>query len=55
MSFDTALAGSGIVAASVSGDAATALFAGVRDRTLEDIQKCFDSGNPHAAGFALPG
>ncbi len=55
MSFDTALAGSGIVAASVSGDAAKALFAGVKDRALEDIQKAFDSGNPHTAGFALPG
>src|SRR5688572_7472837 len=55
MSFDTALAGSGIAAASVSGEAARALFAGVRDRTLDDIQKSFDSGNPHTAGFALPG
>ncbi len=55
MSFDTALAGSGIVAASVSADAARALFAGVAGRTLDDIQKSFDSGNPHTAGFALPG
>ena len=55
MSFDTALAGSGIVAASISSDAARALFAGVKDRTLDDIQKAFDSGNPHTAGFALPG
>jgi Zn-dependent M28 family amino/carboxypeptidase len=55
MSFDTALAGSGIVAASVSGEVAKALFAGVKDRSLEDIQKSFDSGNPHTAGFALPG
>ena len=55
MSFDTALAGSGIVAASVSDAAAKALFAGVKDKTLEEIQKSFDSGNPHTAGFALPG
>jgi Zn-dependent M28 family amino/carboxypeptidase len=55
MSFDTALAGSGIVAASVSADAARTLFAGVKDRTLDDIQKSFDSGNPHTAGFDLPG
>jgi hypothetical protein len=55
MSFDTALAGSGIVAASVSADAARTLFAGVKDRTLDDIQKAFDSGNPHTAGFDLPG
>ena len=55
MSFDTALAGSGIVAASVSSDAAKALFAGVTDRSLEAIQQSFDSGNPHTTGFALPG
>lgn len=55
MSFDTALAGSGIVAASVSNAVATALFAGVKDKSLTDIQQSFDSGNPHAAGFALPG
>jgi hypothetical protein len=55
MSFDTALAGSGIVAASVSDAAAKTLFAGVKDKTLEEIQKSFDSGNPHTAGFALPG
>ncbi|MFN7976569.1 MAG: M20/M25/M40 family metallo-hydrolase [Vicinamibacterales bacterium] len=54
MSFDTALAGSGIVAASVSADVAKTLFAGVPGKTLEDIQKDFDSGNPHTAGFALP-
>ena len=55
MSFDTALAGSGIVAASVNGDVAKALFAGVPGKTLDDIQKEFDSGNPHTAGFALTG
>jgi hypothetical protein len=55
MSFDTALAGSGIVAASVSDATAKTLFAGVKDKTLEEIQKSFDSGNPHTAGFALPG
>jgi len=55
MRFDTALAGSGIVAASVSDAVARALFAGVKDQSLEDIQKSFDSGNPHTAGFALPG
>jgi Zn-dependent M28 family amino/carboxypeptidase len=55
MSFDTALAGSGIVAASISGEVAKALFASVKDKTLDDIQKSFDSGNPHTTGFALPG
>jgi hypothetical protein len=52
MSFDTALAGSGIVAASVSGDAAKAIFAGSKD--LEGVQKELDSGNPHVSGFAIP-
>ena len=54
MTFDTALAGSGIVAASVSGDAAQAIFAAVPDKSLEAVQKDFDSGNPHVAGFAIP-
>jgi hypothetical protein len=52
MSFDTALAGSGIVAASISGDAARAIFAGGKD--LEAVQKDLDSGNPHVSGFAVP-
>ena len=52
ITFDTALAGSGIPAASISGKAAAALFG---TRSLESVQKEFDSGNPHAAGFALEG
>ena len=52
MSFDTALAGSGIPAASVSGTVAAALFAGA-PRTLQAAQQELDSGNPHVAGFAL--
>ena len=36
-------------------DVAQALFAGITDKTLEQIQQGFDSGNPHVAGFALPG
>ena len=52
ITFDTALAGSGIPAVSVSGNAAAALFG---SRSLEAVQKEFDSGNPHAAGFALEG
>jgi hypothetical protein len=55
MSFDTALAGSGIVAASISGAVAQAILAaGVPDKTLEAVQQSFDSGNPHVAGFAIP-
>ena len=52
MTFDTAIAGSGIPAASVGAEAAAALFAG---RSLEATQKDFDTGNPHTAGFDLPG
>jgi Zn-dependent M28 family amino/carboxypeptidase len=52
ITFDTALAGSGIPAASVSGKAAAALFG---SRSLESVQKELDSGNPHVAGFALEG
>ncbi|HXG88892.1 MAG TPA: M20/M25/M40 family metallo-hydrolase [Vicinamibacterales bacterium] len=53
MTFDTALAGSGIVAASISGDAAQAIFAAA-DKNIEAVQKDLDSGNPHVAGFAIP-
>ena len=53
MTFDTALAGSGIPAASVSGNVAAALFAG--SRPLIDVQQELDSGNPHVAGFELKG
>ena len=53
MTFDTAIAGSGIPAASITGRLAEDLFAG--QQPLADIQKEFDSGNPHAAGFAIPG
>ncbi len=54
MTFDTALAGSGIVAASVSGAAGAALI-GATGKTVEEVQRSFDSGNPHTAGFAIPG
>jgi len=54
MSFDTALAGSGIVAASISGTVAREIFAAIPDKPLESAQQSFDSGNPHAAGFAIP-
>jgi hypothetical protein len=56
MAFDTALAGSGIVAVSVVGKLADDLFrlSGV-GKTLEEAQKALDTANPHVAGFALPG
>ncbi len=52
MTFDTALAGSGLPAASVGGAVADALLAG--SRPLENVQRELDSGNPHVAGFGLP-
>jgi hypothetical protein len=52
MSFDTAIAGSGIPAASVSEKVATELLKG--GPSLDSVQKDLDSGNPHVAGFDLP-
>jgi hypothetical protein len=54
MTFDTALSGSGIVAASISGDAGRAIFAAAPDKNLDEVQKSMDTGNPHASGFAVP-
>ncbi|MDR1988830.1 MAG: M28 family peptidase [Acidobacteriaceae bacterium] len=56
MSFDTALAGSGIVAASISATVVDELFKSLGDpaNTLDAVQHSFDSGNPHVAGFAIP-
>jgi Zn-dependent M28 family amino/carboxypeptidase len=56
MSFDTALSGSGIVAASISGAAAGAIFDSLGDpaKALAAAQKSLDDANPHAAGFAIP-
>jgi hypothetical protein len=53
MTFDTAIAGSGLPAASITSSIAEALFRTTGKR-LVDIQQQFDSGNPHVAGFALP-
>ena len=53
MSFDTAIAGSGLVAVSISGDAAAPIFTAA-GKPLEAVQKELDSGNPHVAGFAIP-
>jgi Zn-dependent M28 family amino/carboxypeptidase len=54
MTFDTALAGSGIVAVTVTGQVADTLFQRA-DKKLADAQKALDSANPHVAGFAIPG
>ena len=53
MTSDTALSGSGIPAATISGAVANALFAGA-GKTLAAVQEELDSGNPHVAGFAIP-
>ena len=53
MSFDTAIAGSGIVAASISGTVANALFA-TAAMPLSEAQEALDTANPHATGFAIP-
>jgi hypothetical protein len=53
MSFDTAIAGSGLVAASISGDSAAPIFEAA-GKQLEAVQKELDSGNPHVSGFAIP-
>lgn len=53
MSFDTAIAGSGIAAASITGATATPIFAAA-GKQIEAVQKELDSGNPHVAGFAIP-
>jgi len=54
MTFDTALSGSGIVAASISANVAKAIFAAIPEKALEAVQQSFDSGNPHVAGFPIP-
>jgi hypothetical protein len=51
MTFDTAIAGSGLPAASITDAAARSMLG----RSLVDVQKELDTGNPHVAGFALPG
>ena len=53
MTFDTALAGSGIAAASISGGVAERIFE-MAGQTLDEAQKALDSANPHATGFAIP-
>ena len=53
MTFDTALAGSGIVAASITDAVAAAIFSAT-DTTLEGVQRELDSGNPHVNGFDIP-
>ena len=53
MTADTAVADSGIAAASISLGVADAIFAH-GDTTLEEAQRALDSGNPHVSGFEIP-
>jgi Zn-dependent M28 family amino/carboxypeptidase len=53
MTADTAVADSGIAAASISLTVADALLA-YGDATLEEAQQALDSGNPHVSGFEIP-
>jgi len=55
MTFDTAIAGSGIVAVSITGDVAATIFEAAPEKPLAAAQKSLDDANPHATGFALPG
>jgi hypothetical protein len=50
MTFDTAIAGSGIPAASIGSVEAQFIL---DSRQLTDIQKELDTGNPHVSGFAV--
>jgi len=54
LNFDSTLAGSGIVAASISSNVGAALFAG-SGKDLKSLQSALDKENPHAeSGFTLP-
>src|SRR5688500_3504661 len=52
MTFDTAIAGSGLPVASIDGAMTKVLFGGA-PRPLVDVQQELDGGNPHVAGFPL--
>ncbi|PYJ06856.1 MAG: peptidase M28, partial [Verrucomicrobia bacterium] len=54
LSFDSSLAGSGIVAASISSNVVNALLVG-SGKDLKSLQSALDAENPHAElGFVLP-
>ena len=53
MTFDTAISGSAIVAASLVGELGEALV-GRAGQTLAEVQTALDSGNPHVTGFEIP-
>src|SRR5207249_6108797 len=54
LTFDTSLAGSGIIAASVTEKVAAAIL-GPTGKELKSLQTALDTENPHAnGGFAIP-
>ena len=53
MTFDTALAGSGIVAVTIDGASAGNMLESA-GKKLDEVQKSLDDANPHATGFAVP-
>jgi hypothetical protein len=58
MTFDTAIAGSGLPAASITDAVARTILAGRQPTStsqLADVQKELDTGNPHVSGFAIDG
>ena len=54
ITFDTALSGSGIVAASVTGAVAKLILDKAPGKALDAVQQSLDSANPHVAGFDIP-
>ncbi len=54
MTFDSAVSGSGIVAASISDEVADAIFSFLPDTSLEELQAALDRGDPHATGAEIP-
>ncbi len=54
MTFDTAISGSGIVAASISGEVAETIVSHATGKTLEQAQASLDTANPHVTGFEIP-
>lgn len=55
MSFDAAVADSGLLAVSAGGEVAARLLSYGSDKSVEEIQRSFDDANPHVVGFDLEG
>ena len=53
LTMDGSSSKSGIIAASISGEAASEMFEFVPGRTLEEVQAELDTGNPHTTGFDI--